>query len=228
MMRRFQDRTEAGRALGRALRPYRSRENLIVLGLPRGGVPVAYEVARELGAPLDVCVVRKLGVPGHRELAMGAIASGDVCVFNPEVVHAAGVSREEIQEVIEEEKQELMRREEAYRGDRPALDVAGAVVILVDDGLATGATMRAAVRAMRELRAKQVVVGIPVAPASSCRTLTHEADDVVCLLRPEYFESVGQWYDDFEQLTDEDVRHALAQAHATEDAAPHAPPRQSA
>lgn len=215
-MRRFEDRSEAGRALGRALRHYRSRENLIVLGLPRGGVPVAYEVARELGAPLDVCVVRKLGVPGHRELAMGAISSGDVCVFNPEVVHAAAVSKEEIQEVIEEEKRELRRRETAYREDRPALNVSGAVVILVDDGLATGATMRAAVRAMRQLNAAQVVVAIPVAPANTCRTLTTEADDVICLLRPEYFESVGQWYDDFDQLSDEDVRHWLRRAHATE------------
>ena len=216
MMRRFQDRTEAGRALGRALRPYRSRENLVVLGLPRGGVPVAYEVARELGAPLDVCVVRKLGVPGHRELAMGAIASGDVCVFNPEVVHAAGVSKEEILEVIEEERKELRRREVVYRGERPAVDVRDAVVILVDDGLATGATMRAAVRAMRELKAGKVVVGIPVAPASTCRTLTHEADDVICLLRPEYFESVGQWYDDFEQLTDDDVRLWMGRARTSE------------
>jgi putative phosphoribosyl transferase len=228
MMRRFQDRTEAGRALGRALRPYRSRENLVVLGLPRGGVPVAYEVARELAAPLDVCVVRKLGVPGHKELAMGAIASGDVCVFNPEVVHAAGVSKEEIQEVIDEERKELRRREVTYRGERPAAEVAGAVVILIDHGLATGATIRAAVRAMRELKAGQVVVGVPVAPAGTCRTLTHEADDVICLLRPEYFESVGQWYDDFEQLTDEDVRFWLERARAADPEAPHVSPRQSA
>jgi putative phosphoribosyl transferase len=219
MMRRFHDRAEAGRALGRAVRQYRARDHLIVLGLPRGGVPVAYEVAHELGAPLDVCVVRKLGVPGHRELAMGAIASGNVCTFNPEVLHAAGTSREEIQEVIEKEKQELGRRENAYRGDRSPLDVSGAVVILVDDGLATGATMRAAVRTMRQQNAARVVVAVPVAPAGTCRTLANEADDVFCLLRPEYFDSVGQWYDDFEQVSDDDVRLWLRQAHSTESVA---------
>jgi predicted phosphoribosyltransferase len=210
MMHRFRDRTEAGRALARSLRHYRAMgRSVVVVALPRGGVPVGAEVARELAVPLDVCVVRKLGVPGQEELAMGAIAPGGVAVINREVVRRLGIPPHVIDQVATIERRELERRERAYADGRGAVPVAGANVILADDGLATGATMRAAVQAMRRAGAASVIVAVPVASADACRRLADEADDVVCLLKPEPFEAIGMWYDEFPQLTDEQVRRHL-------------------
>jgi putative phosphoribosyl transferase len=209
---RFADRVDAGRRLAAALADYRGRPDLLVLGLPRGGVPVAAEVARALDAPLDVFVVRKLGVPGQRELAMGAVASGDTEVFNADVLSHAHLSAEQVDEVRRTEREELARRERAYRGDRPAAPVAGRTVLLVDDGLATGASMRAAVAAVRKLGPASVVVAVPVAPAAACRQLAADADDVVCLSAPDWFGAVGQFYDDFSETTDEEVRRLLTLA----------------
>jgi predicted phosphoribosyltransferase len=208
----FHDRSDAGRRLGARLEDYAGRADVIVLGLPRGGIPVAYEVARRLGAPLDVFVVRKLGVPGQEELAMGAIASGGVRVLNEEVVEELGLSLREVADVEEHERAELERRERDYRGDRPPLDVRGRVVVLVDDGLATGATMRAAVAALRRLSPSQIVVAVPVADPSVCEALEGEADDVLCAVRPDPLVAVGLWYEDFTQTTDQEVRALLERA----------------
>jgi putative phosphoribosyl transferase len=208
---RFADRTEAGKRLAKSLARYRS-EDVIVLALPRGGVPVAAEVARDLNAPLDVFLVRKLGLPGQEELAMGAIASGGVRVLNDEVVRVLGVTQNIIDQVARKEEQELFRREREYRGDRPPLEVAGKTVILVDDGLATGSTMRAAAAALRQQHPARIVVAVPVAAAATCDDFRHEVDDVVCLLTPEPFRAVGLWYEDFEQTTDEEV-HRLLREH---------------
>jgi len=210
---RFADRREAGRVLGERLAALAGRPDLLVLGLPRGGVPVAYEVARRLGAPLDVFVVRKLGFPGHEELAMGAIASGGVRVLNPDVI-AYGVSREEIEDVARREQLELMRRERLFRGDRAPVEVKGRTAILVDDGLATGSTMRAAARALRQQQAGSIIVAVPVAAPSTCAEMEKEADQVVCAATPQPFHAVGLWYDDFTQTTDDEVRALLAQAAA--------------
>ncbi len=212
-MTRFRDRSEAGRLLAARLEPaYAGRSDVIVLGLPRGGVPVALEIARGLGAPLDVFVVRKLGVPGHEELAMGAIASGGVIVLNDEVVRELGLDRAIIEEVAEREARELARRELAYRGGRPPPDVAGRAAILVDDGLATGSTMRAAVAALRRQGPAAVVVAVPVGAYSTCVDLAREVDDLVCLATPEPFYAVGLWYEDFRQTTDAEVRALLESA----------------
>jgi predicted phosphoribosyltransferase len=183
-----------------------------VLALPRGGVPVAYEVATALGIPLDVFVVRKLGVPGQPELAMGAIASGGVCVLNEEILRQMQVPRGYIEQVSDSEGEELRRREAAYRAGRPPLDVNGRSVILVDDGLATGSTMRAAVHALRRQHAAHIIVAVPVGSSSACRELQKEADQLICLEQPENFRAVGLWYDDFRQTTDEEVRQLLASA----------------
>ena len=208
---RYRDRREAGRILGERLAALAGQPDLLVLGLPRGGVPVAWEVARRLGAPLDVFVVRKLGFPGHEELAMGAIASGGVRVLNPEVV-AYGVSREAIERATAREQVELERRERLFRGDRRPLPVAGRTVVLVDDGLATGSTMRAAVRALRQQEARRIVVAVPVSARSTCAEMEEEADEVVCAATPQPFHAVGLWYDDFSQTTDDEVRELLEQA----------------
>jgi predicted phosphoribosyltransferase len=205
----FRDRTEAGRLLAERLGAYAGCPDVLVLGLPRGGVPVAREVARALGAPLDVFLVRKLGVPGHEELAMGALASGGVCVLNDEAVRELRIPRRIIEAVASRELRELRRRERAYRGGRPAPDVRGRTVILVDDGLATGATMRAAVAALRRLGPARIVVAVPVAPPSTCRDLCDEADECVCIITPEPFQAVGLWYEDFSQTTDDEVRTLL-------------------
>ena len=194
--------------LGERLAGMAGQPDLLVLGLPRGGVPVAWEVARRLGAPLDVFVVRKLGFPGHEELAMGAIASGGVRVLNPEVI-AYGVSRAQIEQVTEKERRELERREQLFRGDRPPMRVADRTVVLVDDGLATGSTMRAAVRALRQERAGRIIVAVPVAAPSVCAEMKAEADEVVCAATPEPFRAVGLWYDDFAQTSDAEVRELL-------------------
>jgi putative phosphoribosyl transferase len=209
---RFRDRLQAGRRLAAALAPYAGRPNLLVLGLPRGGVPVAYEVARALSAPLDVMLVRKLGVPGHEELAMGAIASGGIRVLSDDVVAAFGIPERVIATVAANEEEELDRRERAYRDDRPPVDVRGRTVILVDDGLATGSTMRAAAAALKAQHPERLVVAVPVAPSETCAILRREVDDVVCALAPEPFFAVGNWYDDFSQTSDEEVRDLLRAA----------------
>ena len=199
MNKAFADRRQAGRILAEQLATYAGRADVIVLGLPRGGVPVAFEVARALGVPLDVFLVRKLGAPGHEELAMGAIASGDVVVVNDEVVRALKISPEEVAAEVENEREELVRRETIYRDGRPALDVRGKTVILVDDGLATGSTMRAAVTALRQQQPARIVVAVPVGAASTCAEFQEIADECVCAIAPEDFRAVGMWYDDFAQ-----------------------------
>jgi putative phosphoribosyl transferase len=207
---------DAGRELAAHLDRYAGAPDAIVLGLPRGGVPVAAEVARALGTPLDVFLVRKLGVPGHDELAMGAIASGGVRVINQDVVDALGVSDEEIRQASARERDELVRRELAYRGDRPPPAAAGRTVILVDDGLATGSTMRAAVAALGEQGAGRIVVAVPVAAKATCAELAPEVDELVCARTPDPFYAVGLWYDDFSQTTDDEVRALLrAGEHGT-------------
>jgi predicted phosphoribosyltransferase len=208
----FADRRAAGRELSARLSAYAGRSDTIVLALPRGGVPVAYEVASAIGAPLDVFVVRKLGVPGHRELAMGAIASGDVIVLNEEIVRGLGIGRETIARVVAEERAELARRELAYRGDRTALDIAGRVAILIDDGVATGSSMLAAVEALSALRPGGTVVAVPVASASACRALQARVDEVVCATPLEPFFAIGQLYRDFAQTTDDEVERLLGAA----------------
>jgi predicted phosphoribosyltransferase len=206
---RFRNRTDAGRQLAEKLAAYADRPDVLVLALPRGGVPVGFEVARALGAPLDVFLVRKLGVPGYEELAMGAVATGGVRVLNDEIVRGLGILEHQIDAVVARELQELARRERLYRGDRPPPDVAGRTVILVDDGLATGATMRAAVAALRRQRPAGIVVAVPTASPDTCEALKAEADDVICAMTPDPFFAVGHWYDDFTQTTDEEVRDLL-------------------
>jgi predicted phosphoribosyltransferase len=208
----FRDRSEAGQLLAQELSAYAGREDVIVLALPRGGVPVAFEVARAIHAPLDVFVVRKLGVPGHEELAMGAIASGGTLVTEPNVIEDLAIPPDVVADVAAREEQERLRREREYRGDRPEADVRGRTLILVDDGLATGSTMRAAVAALRKLQPARIVVAVPVAAASACAELAPEVDDIVCTRTPEPFYSVGQWYGEFSQTTDEEVRELLARA----------------
>jgi len=208
----FRDRADAGRRLAAKLRPLAGREDVIVLALPRGGVPVGFEVARGLGVPLDVFLVRKLGTPGREELAMGAIASGGVRVLNTEIVRALGITPDEIAGAAAREAGELRRREEAYRDGRPAPDLRGKTVILVDDGLATGSTMRAAVAAVRKLGPARGVVAVPVGAAETCQEFRGVADDVVCVDTPEPFFAVGNWYEDFAQTTDDEVRDLLARA----------------
>jgi putative phosphoribosyl transferase len=207
--KRFRDRTEAGRLLGERLRQYANRDDTIVLALPRGGVPVAAEVARALNAPLDVFVVRKLGVPRWPELAMGAIASGGGIVVNEDVVRGAHVSEVQLQAVIAVETEELRRREATYRGAAPPLSLADKTVILADDGIATGATMLAAVRAVRGAKPARVIVAVPVGPQEVRDRLRGEADDVVVATMPRRFEAVGQVFADFGQVSDEEVRAAL-------------------
>lgn len=211
---KFRDRTEAGKALGRALGRLSGRDDVVVLGMPRGGVTVALEVARALDAPLDIFVVRKLGVPGHDEYAMGAIASGGVRILNEDAVRGLAIPDAVIERVAERERRELERRERLYRGARAPLDVEGRVAILVDDGLATGASMRAAIGALRKLHPARIVVAVPVGSAATCAKLRREADEVVCPLVPLSFQAVGVWYDDFAQTTDAEVRAALEAAHA--------------
>ena len=212
MKTQFFDRTEAGQFLAETLSTYANRDDVVVLALPRGGVPVAAEVAKKLNAPLDVFVVRKLGLPGHPELAMGAIASGGVRVFNGEVVNALRISDEVIDAVSAEELIELQRREKAYRAGLPPLDVEGKTVIVVDDGVATGSTMLAAVSALRQLNAARIVVAAPVIAASTYSDTQRAADEVAAVMMPEHFYAVGQWYEDFFQTSDQEVRDLLAEA----------------
>jgi predicted phosphoribosyltransferase len=207
---RFADRRHAGIALASQLQQFANRDDVVVLALPRGGVPVAYEVARRLAAPMDVFVVRKLGLPGHPELAMGAIASGGVQVMNEDVVAWYRPSTAAIEAVVRAERMELERRERAYRDGRPPVPIEGRIVLLVDDGLATGSTMRAAVLAIRRLRPARVIVAVPVGARETCESLGSIADEVVCALIPEPFSAVGLWYVDFSQTSDDEVRQLLA------------------
>lgn len=206
MKKLFRDRIEAGRLLAGELGKYANRAGVLILALPRGGVPVGFEVAKSLDAPLDIFVVRKLGLPGDEELAMGAIASGNVRVLNDEVVRSFGVSNSVVDAVAEKEELELKRRERLYRGETPVPDVAGKTVLLVDDGIATGSTMRAAVAALRRQGPSRIVVAVPVAPPSTCEELQAEADEVVSVIAPENFYAVGQWYEIFDQTSDRQVR----------------------
>jgi predicted phosphoribosyltransferase len=206
---RYRNRAEAGRALAGRLALYAQRSDVVVLALPRGGVPVAFEIARALSASLDVFVVRKLGVPGHGELAMGAIASGGIRVLNPDVVAAFGLGERELEMVAARELDELRRREAAYRRDRPPPVVAGRVVILVDDGLATGATMRAAIAALRVMRPARIVVAVPVGARDTVQEIAALSDELVCPLTPAGFAAVGEWYEDFSETSDEQVRRLL-------------------
>lgn len=208
----FTDRRDAGRQLAAELATDRDRDDVLVLGLPRGGVPVAYEVARALHAALDVFVVRKLGAPGHEELAIGAIAPGGARVLNHRVVEAYGVGDEELQRVTDRETVELERRERAYRGERPPLSVRGRTAIVVDDGLATGATMHAAIVALREHGAERIVAAVPVSSVDSCARFAHRVDEMVCARTPEPFVAVGVWYDDFSATSDEEVSRLLLKA----------------
>jgi predicted phosphoribosyltransferase len=205
----YRDRTEAGERLAERLTDYANRVDVLVLALPRGGVPVAYEVARALRAPLDIFLVRKLGVPGHEELAMGAIATGGVRVLNEDVVDYLRVPGEVIDAVAADEQRELERRERLYRGTRPAPDVRGKTVILVDDGLATGSTMRAAAAALRQQHPARIVVAVPVSAPETCDEYRMGVDEIVCAVTPEPFQAVGLWYEDFSQTTDDEVRSLL-------------------
>jgi predicted phosphoribosyltransferase len=210
----FRDRTEAGRLLAETLREYANRNDVVVLALPRGGVPVGFEVAKALNAPLDVFVVRKLGLPGQEELAMGAIASGGARVLNRDLIRALGIPDQVLEQVTQEEQRELERREREYRDGRPPVDVRGKTAILVDDGLATGSSMRVAVLALKQKQPAQIVVAVPVAPRDSCVELESVADKVICAVTPEPFWGVGQWYADFSQTSDEEVRDLLRRAAA--------------
>lgn len=214
MRTHFRDRVDAGQLLAEKLGAYADQPGVLVLGLPRGGVPVAAEVARKLHAPLDVFVVRKLGLPGHEELAMGAIATGGIRVINAEVVEPLRIPDDVIDAVAADEQRELVRRERAYRDDLPAPDVAGKTVILVDDGIATGSTMLAAVGALRQLQAGRIVVAAPTVAATTFGQIEKAVDELVAVLVPEHFRGVGQCYEDFSQTTDEEVRQLLAQADA--------------
>jgi putative phosphoribosyl transferase len=211
-MTRFDDRFDAGRFLAQQLLHHARNPKTVVLALPRGGVPVAYEVARALDAPLDVFVVRKIGAPGYEELAMGAIATGGVRVFNDEVIQHLGVPQSWIEAAIREQEQELQRREETYRGGRPPLEIEGRNVILVDDGLATGASMRAAVRALRQRHPAAITVAVPIGSRDTCDQFRSEAEEIVCARTPEPFHAVGAWYRDFTQTSDDEVRALLNRA----------------
>jgi putative phosphoribosyl transferase len=209
---RYQDRTEAGRLLAERLAKYKNRPDVVILALPRGGVPVGFEVAQALNAPLDVFVVRKLGVPGQEELAMGAIASGGVRVLNEDIVQMLRIPDEMIEATVAKETEELERRERLYRGDRPGLDARGRIAILIDDGLATGSTMRAAAMALRRHLPSRIVVAAPVAAGSTCDELSNEVDEVICAETPEPFYAISIWYRDFTQTTDDQVRELLSQS----------------
>ena len=211
----FANRAEAGRSLAWRLERYANRDDVVVLGIPRGGVPVAFEVATALSAPLDVFLLRKLGVPGQEELAFGAIASGDVRVLDREILRTLSISPSEVERITARAEHELKRREIIYRGNQPPLSVAGKTVILVDDGIATGASLLAGIRALRQSRPANIVVAVPVAPPPVCERLAREVDEIVCVVTPEPFGAVGQFYDDFSQVEDEEVFQLLERNQQT-------------
>jgi predicted phosphoribosyltransferase len=212
-MEKYQDRKDAGKVLAQELKAYADKDDVIVLALPRGGVPVAFEIATALRVPLDVFIVRKLGVPGHSELAMGAIAMGNICVYNEDIIAELGITQPAIESVIAEEQQELNRRVKLYRGERPFPDLKNKTIILVDDGIATGATMRAAINALRILKPEKIVVAVPVAEKSMCDKIQTITDSLVCPMRPNYLYAVGAWYEIFSQTEDEEVYTLLEQAN---------------
>ncbi|NJL86633.1 MAG: phosphoribosyltransferase [Leptolyngbyaceae cyanobacterium SM1_1_3] len=214
MKERFHNRTEAGQQLAQALLRYANRPDVIVLTLPRGGVPVAYEVATTLQVPLDLCLVRKLGVPDRPELAMGAIASPDICILNHDIIDSLKLSAAAFAQVVRYEEQELARRDRCYRGDRPAPDLRDRIVIVIDDGVATGSTLRAAIAALKLQSPAQLIVAVPVAPQSTAKLLKQEVDDFVCLKQPEHLYSISLWYEDFSQTSDAEVKQLLSQAMA--------------
>ena len=214
MIKRFYNRVEAGRILAEKLSGYADRPDVLVLGLPRGGVPVAAEVAKALNAPLDILLVRKLGVPGNEELAMGAIAAGGIRIVNAEVADSMRIADDVMDKVAAREQRELERREQAYRGNLPPPDVHGKTIIVIDDGVATGSTMLAAVAALRILNAGRIIAAVPTIAAATMREIRNAADEIVAVIVPEDFRGVGEWYDDFSQTTDDDVRQILAQAPA--------------
>ncbi len=210
MTKQFQDRTEAGRLLAKRLKAiYANRSDVMVLGLPRGGVPVAYEVAKVLHAPLDICIVRKLGVPGNKELAMGAIALGGIMVLNENLVASLAISQKAIAKVVATEQQELERRDHLYRGTRPVPDLSHRTVIVIDDGIATGSTLKAALSTIKQQQPERIVVAVPVAPPQIRQELQGQVDEVVCLLSPENFYAIGLWYNDFSPTTDAEVGNLL-------------------
>lgn len=208
----FENRMDAGRQLAQKLKKYAGRKNVVVLGIPRGGVPVGFEVANALKAPLDIFLSRKLGVPGQEELAFGALASGGIRVLDRELIRELGISGEDIERATRTVKKELERRERLYRGDRPPLRVAGKIAVLVDDGIATGSSMRAAIQALQQMGPAQIVVAVPVAPARTCDSLRPEVDELVCIQAPELFWAIGQFYEDFSQVTDQEVTELLRRA----------------
>lgn len=218
----YRDRLDAGQQLAAHLQAYANRRNVLVLALPRGGVPVAFEVARALHAPLDVFLVRKLGVPGQEELALGAIASGNIRVINDEVVQAHRLSQEVIERITQQEQRELARQEQLYRGNRPPLDLRDHIIILVDDGLATGASMRAAVQAVSQQHPTRLIVAVPVAEPSVCQAFREKVDEVICVRTPSPLYGVGAWYRDFSQTSDQEVHRLLARAGQTPPVAGHA------
>lgn len=211
---RYADRAEAGRALADRLSDYGDREDVVVYGLPRGGVPVAFEVAGALHAPLDVLVVRKLGVPGHPELAMGAVASNDVRFLDDHLVQRLGIDQTDIDRIAEEQREEVLARERRFRSGADVPDAQGAIAIVVDDGMATGSTMKASVKALREMSPSRIVVAVPVASRSACADMEEIADEVICLSTPQPFSAVGAWYQDFTQTSDEDVKGLLERARS--------------
>lgn len=206
------DRTEAGQLLADRLTNYADRDDVLILALPRGGVPIAYEIAKKLHLPLDICLVRKLGVPKQQELAMGAIATGNIVKINRDIVEWSNVSRDAIEQTIEREKEELERRDRTYRGERPLPQIRDRSIIIVDDGIATGATIRAAIATLRQQQPKEIIIAVPVASPAVCRSLAAEADKIICLIQPESLQSISLWYEDFSQTSDEEVRDLLAKA----------------
>ena len=212
-MMRFHDRKEAGQLLALELAHYKNRRDVLILALPRGGVPVAHEIASVLHCPLDVLVVRKLGVPGHEEMAMGAIATGGIRLINPDIISALGITPEAVEAVERKEEEELFRRERSYRGNRGPLDTNDKTIVLVDDGIATGATMQAAIASLRQRRVRKIIVASPVAPSSVALSLRRMADDVVMVMKPEDFGGVGRWYENFSQTSDEEVQQILEADH---------------
>ncbi len=216
----FEDRVQAGQQLAQKLGAYAGKTDVVVLGIPRGGVPVAFEVAKVLRAPLDIFLSRKLGVPGQEELAFGALASGGVRVLDRGLIRELNLSKEEIDRIAETVKKELERRERVYRGDRPPIKIEGKVTLLIDDGIATGSSMRAGIKALRQMKPSRLVVAVPVAPLHTCKRMKSEVDELVCVYTPEFFYAIGQFYEDFSQVSDEEVTELLHRAQSVNSSRP--------